>query len=68
MDVKVVAVLQVVQECKKMVDRKVEEVHLLKQDLVNFLEAAEQDQLQVHEISQQFEDFKTKTTEYTLST
>ena len=65
---KVVAALQAVQKGRKMVDSKAGEAHPMKQDLLNCRDAAEQVQLQVYEISHQFEDFKTKRTEYTLST
>ena len=51
-----------------MVYSKAGEAHPVKQDLLNCRDAAKQVQLQVHEILQEFEDFKTKTTEYTLST
>ena len=51
-----------------MVDGKAREESPLKKDMLNSQDTVEQVQLQVQEILQQFEDFKMKTMEYTLST
>ena len=66
--VKVVATLHAVQESQQMVDGKAGKSHPMQQDFLNCQSDAERVQLQVREISQQFEDFKAKTSTYTLST
>ena len=66
--VKVVATLQAVQENRQMVDGKAREENPMQQVFLNYQSAAERVQLQAQEILQQFEDFKDKTSMYTLST
>ena len=53
--------MQDVQDGKKMVNTKLVE-HPVKQDLLGCQDEAEKVQAQVEEISQQYEDFKTKMT------
>ena len=64
----VVAAMQAIQEGRKMVDGMAREEHPFKSNMLNCRDTVEFVQLQVQEILQQFEDFKTMTTEYTLST
>ena len=66
--VKAIATLQAVQENRKMVDSKDSEEHPVQQTLTNCQSIASKVQLQVREITQQFEDFKDKTLSHTLST
>ena len=51
-----------------MLEGKAREEHLVQQAFTNCQSIAEKVQLQVHEIAQQLEYFKARTSAYTLST
>ena len=68
MAVKAVTMLQEVQENQQMVNNKAREEHPIKQDFANCQSTADKFQLQVHDIAQQFEDFKAGMLADTLST
>ena len=66
LSVKAVVALQAMQEGKKEVNAKLVE-HPLKQDLLESQDLAEKIKTQVKEITQQYNDFKLKINEYTMS-